>query len=509
MVLKRLTTLALALVLLAGIFAPAGASAHTRGIIEFEREVFATVTDRLTGRAGPGTEYMDLGTYNLTGQKVRAISCAYDSGNRCWIMIELPEHSGRRFMYVNSSRLKGYSCDRLFSESELALYTEETVTVSCPVLCSPYDNSGAYEGIALNVGDTVKVIASMGEYKLIEIASGEQKLRGWVPMSAFGQSSRERIDPSNANLVVTRQFEVYDESIKEGYPGRINEKGEWIQRCGEGEMGQFINGIAYAQRGGYDGNYGYIDENGDELLPFQWKNATDFIDGLAWVQNDEGKYGCINLQGETVFPFEWDEAFSCGDGLSWVRKGTTVGCLNKNGDLRFQLNTEYDELSMHATKLWNGYAMFYTEDVIYCVNANGDEVFQVPSLGYSVYDCGISSLYRELAAITVDGKQIFINDDMELVIPAELANSAWIIYCYYCGVGLALPDGSYVFSCPYEYQEGLCRVYSDGKFGYESLATGELVIPYEYTMTLPFNNGLAMVCRDGDETRTCYSEDEN
>ena len=70
--------------------------------------------------------------------------------------------------------------------------------------------------------------------------------------------------------------------------------------------------------------------------------------GYAYVANDEGKYGYIDLQGEVVVPMMYDAAFGVGDGLFTVGQNTgdqiRYGMVDAENNVVVPL--EYDDISI-------------------------------------------------------------------------------------------------------------------------------------------------------------------
>ena len=116
--------------------------------------------------------------------------------------------------------------------------------------------------------------------------------------------------------------------------------------------------------------FGYLDINGNEILPSNYYEATDFNNGYAYVNFIEsyyigfintdgekvqekntgvensydelkksfenGKYGFVNLFGKLVIPYEYDETSNFSGGLCFVRKKISdsknlYGIINKEG----------------------------------------------------------------------------------------------------------------------------------------------------------------------------------
>ena len=59
----------------------------------------------------------------------------------------------------------------------------------------------------------------------------------------------------------------------------------------------FANGFARAEKNDL---WGYIDSNGNEVIPLKYENADDFIGGYALVKN-AGKWGYIDTSGREFF----------------------------------------------------------------------------------------------------------------------------------------------------------------------------------------------------------------
>ncbi|MEG0513581.1 MAG: WG repeat-containing protein, partial [Clostridia bacterium] len=61
-------------------------------------------------------------------------------------------------------------------------------------------------------------------------------------------------------------------------------------------IGSFSEGFARYRK---DGKFGYIDVSGSIAIEAKWTQATDFINGIAWVEFDDLK-GCIDKHGHIV-----------------------------------------------------------------------------------------------------------------------------------------------------------------------------------------------------------------
>ena len=90
--------------------------------------------------------------------------------------------------------------------------------------------------------------------------------------------------------------------------------------------GDFYFGRARAQS--VDGAEYYIDKSGKRLFPNS--DGGEFQDRKAFFKKD-GKYGFIDLDGNVIIPAKFDEAIHFGEGLAGVRVGKKWGFVNEQG----------------------------------------------------------------------------------------------------------------------------------------------------------------------------------
>jgi hypothetical protein len=107
-----------------------------------------------------------------------------------------------------------------------------------------------------------------------------------------------------------------------------------------------------------DGKWGYIDRTGKLVIPLKLDNANDFYEGRATnfyatssyeaatgpyeaeICAREGKWGYIDKQGNTVIPPKFDEVRDFSEGRAAVKIGEKWGYINLEGEMvvppRFQ-----------------------------------------------------------------------------------------------------------------------------------------------------------------------------
>ena len=123
-------------------------------------------------------------------------------------------------------------------------------------------------------------------------------------------------------------------AVKDGKYGGLDRNGntvipfeyEWLGCQSEGLFAYMENGLC-----------GYMDENRVTVIPPKYENARVFSeDGLARVTKD-GLWGFINREGNEVIPCEWPESVAFSHGLAFAGDGTKTVCFGTSGEVLFEL----------------------------------------------------------------------------------------------------------------------------------------------------------------------------
>ncbi|MBE6238474.1 MAG: hypothetical protein E7113_00300 [Bacteroidales bacterium] len=93
------------------------------------------------------------------------------------------------------------------------------------------------------------------------------------------------------------------------------------------EVGKFNEGVAPVMLGG---KYGYVDRDGNCVIPYKYEYAGIFSEGLARVCMGE-KFGFIDKNGKTVLPYKYSDAGDFIDGLAAVFFDGKKGYIDKTG----------------------------------------------------------------------------------------------------------------------------------------------------------------------------------
>lgn len=131
----------------------------------------------------------------------------------------------------------------------------------------------------------------------------------------------------------------------DNHAGYLNRSGQEISSFEYKHCRPFAFGLgAVCKEGKYPyGRWGFVNEQGKEVVPPQYIEVGDFHEGLAWVCLDNGtrkgfnwrggKFGFINTQGEMVIPAIYDDVSSFFEGKALVWQKERAFHINKNGEV--------------------------------------------------------------------------------------------------------------------------------------------------------------------------------
>lgn len=146
------------------------------------------------------------------------------------------------------------------------------------------------------------------------------------------------------------------------YAGYIDMSGNVVIPIQYFSAGPFCSGLARVQEyvapsvpidelpygADLGGDWFYIDKTGTKAFASTFSEASNFSDdGYAYVANDAGKYGYIDTNGQVIIPLTYDDAFGDGQGLFTVGQTSggqvQYGIVDKNNQVVVPL--EYDDIT--------------------------------------------------------------------------------------------------------------------------------------------------------------------
>ncbi|EHT4605038.1 WG repeat-containing protein, partial [Campylobacter coli] len=124
------------------------------------------------------------------------------------------------------------------------------------------------------------------------------------------------------------------------------------EKCDDGDgkacfAGIFVSGDLIRVK--IDGQWSFLDKNGEIIAKPKFDNLGVFSEGLAGVKLN-GKYGFIDKNGEFVIEPKFDDTRSFWEGLAGVKLNGKWGFIDKNGE--FVIEPKFDD----TRSFWEGLA---------------------------------------------------------------------------------------------------------------------------------------------------------
>ncbi|WP_299458287.1 WG repeat-containing protein [uncultured Microscilla sp.] len=261
---------------------------------------------------------------------------------------------------------------------------------------------GKYEDILKSVVVTGFILAAL--IALITQVNIPETKRPTITKKKVSETEKERIRRLKQYSSVGYFHEGYARAEKNGKYGFVDENGkevippkyEWVGKFKEGVVRVFNNNKA-----------GYIEKAGKVVIPEKYDDAWEFSEGLAKVMlvkniNDKtvARYGFVNKKGQEVVTAQYEDAQSFHGGLAAVRKGGKWGYVNQLGKVIIPF--KYNQ----ANSFIDGFAMVSVGDENpHFISRQGDKYDD-----FRAYEEG-------MAAVRKNGKWGFIDEQGKLMIP--------------------------------------------------------------------------------------------
>ena len=182
----------------------------------------------------------------------------------------------------------------------------------------------------------------------------------------------------------------------DGKYGFINEDGEEIVPCKYDDASNFWGGFASVKTKGL---WGFVNENGEESIPCKYKVVYDFSGGLARVKTKEG-WGFVNKNGKEIIPCKYKEAYGFSEGLAGVKTKKGWGFINKDGEEI--IPCKYKEVSLFTMP--DGLALVRSKEGYGFINKDGEEIIPCKYKDYNILWSG-----PNLAEVKLNGEWITID----------------------------------------------------------------------------------------------------
>lgn len=342
------------------------------------------------------------------------------------------------------------------------------------VIISPYFEYAEdfVDGMAkVKKGEGYGVLDKKGQYILQPIYS-DCKLLG-NGLIAY-KTQRWRIKNTEGKEVGNLEFDDIN-SFSEGLAavkvgnkwGFINADGELKIEPAYDFVGSFKNSLCDIK---LNNRWGLIDNSGNEVVKPDFEDRLQVLDDYILVRDKDGKWGYLNSKGEQVIEYVFEKAGNFSEGLAPVYAEGKWGYIDKQGN--FAIEPAFDE----AEKFVKGSALVRKDGKAYFIDKDGMAVKEADIYYTDIYD-----FCEQMAAVKVDGKYGFINENMELAVEAEfddykdfsegfavvgkkISGSYDTVYGFVDKSGNWLVEPS--FTNAESFKDGLARVWKSGKMGY-------------------------------------------
>lgn len=238
---------------------------------------------------------------------------------------------------------------------------------------------------------------------------------------------------------------------------------------------------------GQNRKYGFVNEEGKEMVAPKYESTWGFSEGLAPV-NLNGKWGCIDQNGVTVIQFDYEAIGGFSGGLSSVLLNGQWGYIDNKGVLvigsKYESAGSFSE-GLAAVKLKNKWGF---------INTTGKVVIPLK------YDAA-GGFSEGLASVKMKDKYGFIDQSEKLLIPAKYES----VSTFTNGLSAVKLNGKYgyinnagsvvipiQYDAPGRFVDGLANAMLNGKYGYIDM-TGKEICPFKYDNVKLFDQGLSKV----------------
>ena len=163
-----------------------------------------------------------------------------------------------------------------------------------------------------------------------------------------------------------------------------------------------------------DGKYGFINKDGEEIIPCKYEDADNIPDGLIRVKSAEG-WGFVNENGEEIISCKYEYAGDFSDGLARVKSAEDWGFVNENGEEI--ISCKYED----ADDFFDGLARVQSKEGWGFVNEDGEEIIPCKYEDAYAFEGGLSLVKSK------EGYG-FINNDGEEIIPCKYEDAHGFLF---------------------------------------------------------------------------------
>lgn len=274
---------------------------------------------------------------------------------------------------------------------------------------------GEYDRIFNPEGDFALVVKGVNskspKYNYINLSSGRPVWKKPIEVK-LKDLDKDQLTQVSSNVVTSPVwFANFNNDV-----ARFNINGKWalINKTGDyllegcDDIKTFNQPFSAASR---NGQYAIVDNKGNTLTQFQYKNINPSEQGLFSATDNSGKCGFLDLSGKEAIPFEYDEAQVFANGYGLVAKEGKWGYIDSQNNVRVPLQWQSVTLPSHdnCDKLW----VMDDDNLFHLYDANaGRMVFRE---GYADVDNFDNDGFAVVK--TTDNKHGIIDVNNNIVVP--------------------------------------------------------------------------------------------
>lgn len=222
-----------------------------------------------------------------------------------------------------------------------------------------------------------------------------------------------------AALITKRDTNIENEDYLFGY---INKKGELVIPFMYKDATEFSEGLAFVMN---DSIRGYIDTNNRLIIEMKNVAGNQFKEGYADINDKNFRIGFLNKNGEVAIPLQFDVASPFSEGLAFAIKGSQFGFIGKDGNFAFTVDG-YVAKQFSDSLNFIGKLIKHNQSAWRLIDRRGNY------LSDYVYE-DVREFSNGFAAVKKDGRWLFINRKNEEVLKNEysyvdsfVGGKAWV-----------------------------------------------------------------------------------
>lgn len=336
---------------------------------------------------------------------------------------------------------------------------------------------------------------------------------------------------------------IYPDKNQKGKWGYVNDHGDKVIDYKYDEAGYFDDGVATVKKGD---SYGVINTDGKEVISVKYNLIEPHSKTIYRVAADgkvkdgvlmDEKYGFISKEGKVLLKPEYEEIGTFNNGLAYIKKGNLYGYINDNIDVI--IPCKYNAIGTFNNDgfVWAAEGAKYdknsskfTGGKLGVFNREGKVIVPIKykAMGYytpaktDITSKHFQSLHFNHRTVMKEGNShsLITPHHIKQINLSAMPDSVKGFYgspnlqatknaIFTTSGDLLLKDG-HKYDFVYYPTDGFALVRENkAKYNYMNIATGKLLLKNPLHNGWGFNNGIAIISRDGNSHELMNTEGES